>query len=154
MSVNVMIVDDSLPMRTVIIKTIKASGFGNAHFFEAINGREALNLLQTEWMDLVITDYNMPEMNGMELLQEMKKDDILRAIPVLVVTTEGSREKIKAFLAQGAADYVKKPFTPEAIRQKIISLLGVEDLASGPDDAEAHRTFKPPPPLGREAITP
>jgi two-component system chemotaxis response regulator CheY len=141
MSVNVMIVDDSLPMRTVIIKTIKASGFGNAHFFEAINGREALNLLQTEWMDLVITDYNMPEMNGMELLQEMKKDDILRAIPVLVVTTEGSREKIKAFLDQGAADYVKKPFTPEAIRQKIISLLGVEDLASGPDDAEAHMDF-------------
>jgi two-component system chemotaxis response regulator CheY len=141
MSVNVMIVDDSLPMRTVIIKTIKASGFGNAHFFEAVNGREALNLLQTEWMDLVITDYNMPEMNGMELLQEMKKDDILRAIPVLVVTTEGSREKIKAFLAQGAADYVKKPFTPETIRHKIISLLGVEDLTGGLDGTEAQMDF-------------
>lgn len=141
MSVNIMIVDDSLPMRTVIIKTIKASGFGKAHFFEAVNGREALNLLQTEWMDLVITDYNMPEMNGMELLQEMKKDDILRVIPVLVVTTEGSREKIKAFLSQGAADYVKKPFTPETIRQKIISLLGVEDPADGTGEAAAGMDF-------------
>ncbi|HSM73276.1 MAG TPA: response regulator [Desulfobacterales bacterium] len=141
MSVNIMIVDDSLPMRTVIIKTIKASGFANARFFEAVNGREALNMLQTQWMDLIITDYNMPEMNGMELLQEMKKDDILRAIPVLVVTTEGSREKVKAFLAQGAADYVKKPFTPEEIRGKIISLLGVEDLAGGAGDVPAGMDF-------------
>lgn len=141
MSVNVMVVDDSLPMRTVIIKTIKASGFANANFFEAVNGREALDLLQTQWMDLVITDYNMPEMNGMELLQEMKKDDILRAIPVLVVTTEGSREKVKAFLAQGAADYVKKPFTPETIRQKIVSLLGVEDPAEGPGEVAAGLDF-------------
>jgi two-component system chemotaxis response regulator CheY len=83
----------------------------------------------------------MPEMNGMELLQEMKKDDILRAIPVLVVTTEGSREKVKAFLAQGAADYVRKPFTPEAIRGKIISLLGVDDLAGGAGDVPAGMDF-------------
>lgn len=141
MSVNIMIVDDSLPMRTVIIKTIKASGFGNANFFEAANGREAFDVLQKEWMDLVITDYNMPEMNGMELLQEMKKDDILSAIPVLVVTTEGSREKVEKFLSQGAADYVKKPFTPEVIRQKIISLLGVEEFAAGSDETDADMDF-------------
>jgi two-component system chemotaxis response regulator CheY len=71
----------------------------------------------------------------------MKKDDILRAIPVLVVTTEGSREKVKAFLAQGAADYVKKPFTPETIREKIISLLGVEDPAGGPGEVETGMDF-------------
>jgi len=113
MAVNILVVDDSLPMRSVIMKTIKASGFGAANFFQAPDGAKALEELRSEWMDLVITDYNMPEMNGGELIMEMKKDDDLSSIPVIVVTTEGSREKVEEFEKMGADAYVKKPFTPE-----------------------------------------
>ena len=124
MRYKMLIVDDSLPMRAIIIRTIKASGFMETEFLQAANGEEALAVLGNEWVDLVITDYNMPDMNGMELIQKMKKDDILLAIPVLVVTTEGSRQKVEAFIDEGAAGYVKKPFTPEAIRFELTKILG------------------------------
>ena len=130
MPLNLLIVDDSLPMRSVIIKTIRASGFSGANFLEASNGWEALRILKQEWLDLVITDYNMPDMNGMELISEMKKDSILNSIPVLVVTTEGSKKKYEEFMQKGATDYVKKPFTPEMIKIKINQILGeVKDEA-------------------------
>jgi two-component system chemotaxis response regulator CheY len=119
-----LVVDDSLPMRAIIIRTIKASGFMDTEFLQAGNGAEALKVLGKEWLDLVITDYNMPDMNGMELIHEMKNDEILKAIPVLVVTTEGSRQKVEEFIQEGAAGYVKKPFTPETIRFELTKILG------------------------------
>jgi two-component system chemotaxis response regulator CheY len=125
MAVKILVVDDSSPMRAVIIKTIKASGFGGAEFHEAANGREALVVLKSNWLDLVITDYNMPDMDGMALIREMKKDEILTTIPILVVTTEGSREKVDAFIESGATGYVKKPFCPEEIRSKLTDILGL-----------------------------
>jgi two-component system, chemotaxis family, chemotaxis protein CheY len=135
---KMLIVDDSLPMRAIIIRTIKASGFMETEFLQASNGEEALKVLGTEWLDLVITDYNMPDMNGMELIQRMKKDEILQAIPVLVVTTEGSREKVEAFIQEGAAGYVKKPFTPETIRFELTKILGEPEnegsIEGGDDD--------------------
>lgn len=138
MTYKMLIVDDSLPMRAIIIRTIKASGFTETEFLQAADGEEALKLLVNEWVDLVITDYNMPDMNGMELIQRMKKDDILQAIPVLVVTTEGSREKVEAFIHEGAAGYVKKPFTPETIRFELTKILGEPEnegsIESGDDD--------------------
>ena len=75
MAYNILIVDDSTPMRAVIKKIIKASGFDVGGFFEAVNGQEALKVLNEEWLDLVLTDYNMPDMNGLELIEEMKKND-------------------------------------------------------------------------------
>jgi len=137
MAVNILVVDDSLPMRSVIMKTIKASGFGAANFFQASDGAKALEELRNEWMDLVITDYNMPEMNGGELITEMKKDDDLSSIPVIVVTTEGSKEKVEEFAEMGADAYVKKPFTPETIKEKLTQLLGEmhdEDSIEDSDD--------------------
>ncbi len=134
MSVNILIVDDSLPMRSVIIKTIKSSGFGAANFFQAGDGKEALKVLKDEWLDLVVTDYNMPDMNGVELITEMKKDEGLSSIPIIVVTTEGSQKKIDEFIEKGATGYVKKPFTPETIREKLTQILGeMEDEDSFED---------------------
>ena len=134
MAVNILVVDDSLPMRSVIMKTIKASGFGAANFYQAPDGAKALEELRNEWMDLVITDYNMPEMNGGELIMEMKKDDDLSSIPVIVVTTEGSKEKVEEFEKMGADAYVKKPFTPEIIKEKLTQLLGeMQDEESSED---------------------
>ncbi|RJR33550.1 MAG: response regulator [Desulfobacteraceae bacterium] len=127
MAYNVLIVDDSLPMRAVVKKTITASGFTVGKFYDAGNGKEALEILSREWMDLVVTDYNMPDMNGLELLSRMKADEILKTIPVVVVTTEGSQQRVREFMEGGAADYIKKPFTPEEIRNKLSRIMGETD---------------------------
>lgn len=124
MAYNVLIVDDSLPMRIVLKKTIKASGFNVGSFFDAGNGKEALEVLRREWLDLVLTDYNMPDMNGLELLDQMKADEILKTIPVVIVTTEGSQLRVREFMEGGAADYIRKPFTPEEIRNKLSRIMG------------------------------
>ena len=130
MAYKILIVDDSSPMRSVLKKTITASGFGKADFFEAANGREALELIEKEWLDIIVTDYNMPEMNGIEMLQEMKKNDQIEPVPVLVITTEGSKTKIEEFIELGAAGYIKKPFTPEKIKEKLIQILGEAEYDS------------------------
>ena len=135
MAYNILIVDDSAPMRAVIKKVIRASGFDTGTFFEAANGSEALAVLDGNWLDLVLTDYNMPDMDGLTLLKKMKADECMQSIPVVMVTTEGSHARVETFIEQGAAAYIKKPFTPEAIRQMLNSLLGEpEDGQGRPED--------------------
>ncbi|MBI9089526.1 MAG: response regulator [Desulfobacterium sp.] len=136
MTFSILIVDDSKPMRSVIKKTFRAAGYGSSDFLEAGNGLEALERLQESWVDIVISDYTMPEMNGLALLQAMKQDDLFRAIPVVVITTEGSKQRIDQFMASGAAGYIKKPFTPEQVRDMITTILGEsnEDVDTDDDD--------------------
>jgi two-component system chemotaxis response regulator CheY len=124
MAYNILVVDDSLPMRAVIKKVIKASGFNIGELLEASDGKEALKVMEKEWLDLVITDYNMSEMNGLELLNAMRHCDTLTDIPVVMVTTEGSEQRVKQFLNQGVAAYIKKPFTPEQIKSCLNRILG------------------------------
>ncbi len=124
MAFNILVVDDSLPMRKVIRKTIMASGFAMADYYEATDGAEALGLLKERPVDIVVTDYNMPRMNGLELIQAMNKDEALKSIPVLVITTEGSQKRMEEFREKGAAGYIRKPFTPEEIRAKLHEILG------------------------------
>ena len=124
MAYNILIVDDSFPMRAVIKKVIKASGFDVGELFEAGNGQEALQIMDQQWLDLVLTDYNMPDMNGLELLQAMKNSDTLADIPVVMVTTEGGDQRVESFFSQGAVAYVKKPFTPEQIKAHLNRIIG------------------------------
>jgi two-component system chemotaxis response regulator CheY len=124
MAYNILIVDDSFPMRAVIKKVIKASGFNIGELLEAGNGKQALQILNEQWLDLVLTDYNMPDMNGLELLKAMKASDTLADIPVIMVTTEGSNLRVEQFLNQGAVAYIKKPFTPEQIKSHLNRILG------------------------------
>lgn len=124
MPYNILIVDDSGPMRALIKKIIKASGFNIGEFYEAGTGREALDVLNAHWLDLVLSDYNMPDMNGLEMLREMQQDEMMKDIPVVMVTTEGSNERIREFMEMGASAYIKKPFTPEQIRSQLNQLLG------------------------------
>ncbi len=131
MTINILVVDDSLPMRKVIKKTIKASGFTNAEYAEAGDGLEALKVLGEKWIDIVVTDYNMPNMDGMELIEAMKKDETFSTIPVLVITTEGSKGKVEEFTSKGASGYIKKPFTPEAIKTKLHEILGETNEDNG-----------------------
>jgi two-component system chemotaxis response regulator CheY len=124
MAYNILIVDDSFPMRAVIKKVIKASGFAIGELFEAGNGKEALQVLDEHWLDLVLTDYNMPDMNGLELVKAMNRNGTLADIPVVIVTTDGSERRAEEFLGQGAAAYIKKPFTPEQIKAQLNRILG------------------------------
>lgn len=124
MSFSILIVDDSLPMRGVLKKTIRAAGYADALILEAENGAAALEVLSEKPADLVITDFNMPVMNGLELLKTIRNGETKGNPPVIVVSTEGSIEKVTQIINQGAAGYLKKPFSPEQLRDLLIEQLG------------------------------
>jgi len=126
MAFHLMIVDDSPSMRAFIVRVIWLSGFEVGVCMQASNGKEALELLQTNWIDIVLTDINMPVMNGEELVCSLEKDEMLRTIPVLVVSTDGSEHRVQRMMALGAKGYVKKPFSPELLRKSMEDLLGVK----------------------------
>jgi two-component system chemotaxis response regulator CheY len=135
MPFKILIVDDSNPMRAVIKKIIKASGFDITEFFEAATGREALDILDRQWLDLVLSDYNMPDMDGLEMLKAMKANEMLKDIPVIMVSTEASNQRIETFIKTGAAAYIRKPFTPEQIRSQLNNLLGEPEHELHSDEA-------------------
>ncbi len=115
MAYNVLIVDDSQTMRTVIRKAMVLSGFDLGECWEAGDGQEALSLLDRHWVDLILTDLNMPRMNGLEMLNELKKDEFHRHIPVVLITTDGNEKRIQEAFALGIKGYLQKPFHPEAV---------------------------------------
>jgi two-component system chemotaxis response regulator CheY len=137
MAFNVLIVDDSSSMRAIVRKIIKASGFNIGELLEAADGKEAIKLLTDEWVDLVLTDINMPNMSGLELISEMKKDEMLKSIPVVMVTTEGSEKRIQESMKLGASGYIKKPFLPEDIKKTLSAIMG-EDEDGQRDHDEDH----------------
>ncbi len=136
MSFNVLIVDDSRSMRAVIKKTISMSGFKMDQCLEAGNGREALDVLARDWVDIIVSDINMPEMNGLEFLGELKKDSLLEAIPVIVISTEGSKRHVQDAYDLGARGFIKKPFLPEEIKKVLYEVLGVNDEGEYGEDRE------------------
>jgi two-component system, chemotaxis family, chemotaxis protein CheY len=125
MAFRVMIVDDSPAMRALVRRVIQLSGFEMSACFTAANGEEALALLRDEWVDAILTDINMPVMDGEELLERLQADPLLRSIPVLVVSTDATAGRIGRMLALGARGYVTKPFFPETLRAELEKMLGV-----------------------------
>lgn len=125
MSFNVLIVDDSASMRAVIKKIIAISGFRLDSCFEAANGREALDQLKQNWVDAIISDINMPHMNGLELLRALREDSLYQSIPTIIVSTDGSSETMSEALEAGAKDFIRKPFLPEDIRRVLYDVIGV-----------------------------
>lgn len=116
-----LIVDDSSTMRRIIINTLNKLGY--KEFFEAGNGREGVDKLSTTPVDMVITDWNMPEMSGIDFIRALRANDATKALPVLMVTTNAAEDDIKEALRAGVNNYVIKPFTPETIKEKIQSAL-------------------------------
>ncbi len=121
---NILIVDDSRTTRTVIAKTLKLAGVAVNQLHEAENGKVALGILNKNWIDLVFADINMPEMDGVEMVDQMSKDGLLKIIPVVIVSTEGSQTRIEEMRARGVKAYVRKPFTPELIKNIVEDILG------------------------------
>jgi len=124
MAFNVLIVDDSPVMRLFVRRVLDLSGLTNGTCFEAGNGREALDLLHTERMDVVLTDLNMPMMDGEQLVRSLEADEALRSIPVVVVSTDRTDGRVEQMLTLGAKGYVKKPFLPETLREEVERILG------------------------------
>jgi two-component system chemotaxis response regulator CheY len=125
MAYRVLITDDSPAMRRFLRRVIELSGFPLSACFEAGDGAEALALLQNEWVDAILTDINMPGVDGEELLRRLAADEKLRGIPAIVVSTDATANRIARLLALGARGYVTKPFLPETLRTELERTLGV-----------------------------
>jgi len=116
-----LVVDDFSTMRRIVRNLLKESGFADAD--EAEDGVVALQKLRASNFDFVVSDINMPNMNGFQLLAEIKKDEKLKHIPVLMVTAEARKEDIVLAAQQGAAGYIVKPFTKATLEEKVIHIL-------------------------------
>ena len=125
MAINVLIVDDSKIMRTMILKTLQMTGITMGEVFQAANGQEGLESLEQNWIDLAIVDINMPVMNGEEMIDHMRANPEMQGLPVVVVSTEGSETRI-ARLEEKGVIFIHKPFEPETIRDTIVDLLKLE----------------------------
>ncbi len=112
-----LVVDDFSTMRRIVRNLLKEIGYGNAE--EAEDGVIALNMLRASKFDFVVSDINMPNMNGFELLKNIKADDALKDVPVLMVTAEAKKEDIVQAAQGGAAGYIVKPFTKATLEEKV-----------------------------------
>ncbi len=116
-NMKILVVDDFSTMRRIVKNLLRDLGFTNTH--EADDGSTAWPMLQSSDFDFVVTDWNMPGMTGIELLQKIRTDDRLKTIPVLMVTAEAKRDQIVAAAQAGVNGYVVKPFTAAALKEKI-----------------------------------
>ena len=116
-----LIVDDFSTMRRIVRNLLKEIGFNNAE--EAEDGQVALNMLKAAKFDFVVSDINMPNMNGFELLKHIRSDESLKGIPVLMVTAEAKKEDIVAAAQGGASGYIVKPFTKATLEEKVYKIL-------------------------------
>jgi two-component system chemotaxis response regulator CheY len=127
MALNILVVDDSETVRAVIAKTLELAELPVNDLYQASNGKEALEILNEHWIDLVFADINMPVMSGIEMIERMYKDGLLKTIPVIIVSTEGSATRVEQLKSKGVSAYVRKPFTPELIRKVVDDILEVQD---------------------------
>ncbi len=131
MAFNVLVVDDSAVMRSMVIRTLKMSGVPLGEIHQAGDGVQALGVLDANWVDLALVDINMPVMNGEELIDRIRDNPELRDLAIIVVSTESSQTRILKVQRQGAR-FVHKPFTPEMIREQVEAITGVSN-ATGID---------------------
>lgn len=124
MAYNVLIVDDSAIVRKVLKKTFGMTSIPVNQFHEASNGKEGLEILSAQWIDVIFLDVNMPVMNGMEFMRKLKSDPAASDTPVVVVSTEGSKERIEELTQSGIKAFLRKPVTPEHLVEVIEKVFG------------------------------
>ena len=122
---RILIVDDSSVMRRIVERCLRQAGLEIEAVLEASNGAEALGLLQNQTVDLILSDINMPVMDGLELVEALHAAGKAQKIPVVMITTEGSESHVVKALAEGARGYIRKPFTAEQVKEHILPLLEV-----------------------------
>lgn len=123
MSLNVLIVDDSSAIRKILQRVLRQVEAPISEIFEAADGVEALAVLEQQKISFVLSDINMPNMDGLQLLSEIKNRAEFKSLPVVMITTEGAQNKVLEAVNLGAAGYVRKPFTPEQIKEKLVGIV-------------------------------
>jgi two-component system chemotaxis response regulator CheY len=118
---NVLIVDDSSTMRKIISRSLRQAGLPVDDIFEAGDGIEGLNVLGDKSVDLILSDINMPNMDGLEFIKQVRGNG--NTVPIVMITTEGGEDIIKEALSSGASASIKKPFTPDQLNEKLGGLL-------------------------------
>jgi two-component system chemotaxis response regulator CheY len=120
---TILIVDDSAMMRKIVLRALTLAGLEFKQVLEAGDGSQALELLKAHTVELIMCDINMPVMSGLEMLRQMREQSLAAGVPVVMVTTESSADHVREAVAVGASGYIRKPFTPEQIKQKVMALL-------------------------------
>lgn len=118
-----LIVDDSSVMRKIVERALRQAGLSLNKVYEASSGVEALDLLKNERVDLILSDINMPMMDGLEFLRQLRTQQLAPDIPVVMITTESSEEHVREAIVAGAQGYIRKPFTAEQVKERVLPLL-------------------------------
>jgi two-component system chemotaxis response regulator CheY len=121
--VRALIVDDSSVMRKIVERSLRQAGIDLAEVKEAANGAEGLGVLGEGAVDLILCDINMPVMDGIEFLRQIQSVQNAKGVPVVMITTEGSESHVVQALSIGARGYIRKPFTPEQVKEHVVPLL-------------------------------
>jgi len=118
-----LIVDDSSVMRKIVERSLRQAGLELLEVQEAASGAEALEVLRASKVDLILSDINMPSMDGLEFLRQIQAQELAPGVPVVMITTESSEEHVKQAIQAGARGYLRKPFTADQVKDRVLSLL-------------------------------
>jgi len=121
--IRALIVDDSSVMRKIVERALRQAGLDGLVVKEAGNGMEGLDVLRAGPIDLILSDINMPAMDGLEFLRRIKAENLAPGVPVVMITTESSEEHVREAIAAGARGYIRKPFTPEQVKDRVLPLI-------------------------------
>lgn len=121
--VRTLIVDDSSVMRKIVERALRQAGLDPLVVLEAGSGTEGLDLLKTRQVDLILSDINMPSMDGLEFLRQIRAQNLAPGVPVVMITTESSEEHVKQAILAGAQGYIRKPFTAEQVKERVLPLV-------------------------------
>ena len=124
--ISALIVDDSSVMRKIVERSLRQSGIELSKVFEAGNGAEGMAVLGENRVDLILCDINMPVMDGLEFLKTLPGIANAKGTPVVMITTEGSEAHVVEALSLGARGYIRKPFTPDQVKEHVLPLVGVK----------------------------
>ncbi len=119
---KVLVVDDSSTMRRILRMTLARCGYENVE--EAADGKEALGMCEAKQYDCVMTDWNMPNLDGLQLIIALREKPEYEAVPIIMVTTEGAKDDVVEALTRGANSYIVKPFTPDTLNAKMDEVMG------------------------------
>ena len=121
--VRALIVDDSSVMRKIVERALRQAGLESLVVYEAGSGTEGLDLLRGQRVDLILSDINMPSMDGLEFLRQIRLQDLAQGTPVVMITTESSEEHVRQAIQAGARGYIRKPFTAEQVKERVLPLV-------------------------------
>lgn len=123
MPVDVLIVDDSAAIRKILQRVLTQANLGVGKVIEAADGREAMEAVKAQPVGLILSDINMPNMDGLQFLGELRSHDQWKQVPVLMISTEGSQTKVMEAVQLGAQGFVRKPFTADQVKEKLAGIL-------------------------------